>query len=109
MQVASKGSREAITYFTVIERFDEFTFLEVTIETGRTHQIRVHMQYIGHPVVGDLLYSRRKIPFATTGQILHAYKLGFVIRYRQIYGIHCPMPCDMTSIVNILGNKKRWG
>lgn len=45
MQVASKGSREAITYFTVIERFDEFTFLEVTIETGRTHQIRVHMQY----------------------------------------------------------------
>lgn len=107
MQVTLKNSREAVTHFKVIERFDEFTFLEVTIETGRTHQIRVHMQFIGHPVVADPIYSRKKPPFNIKGQALHAYKLGF---YHPSTGkfmeFTAPVPDDMSSILEILRNRK---
>jgi len=108
MQVTLKNSREAITHFEVIERFEDFTLLELTIETGRTHQIRVHMQYIGHPVVGDPVYSRKKAPFNIKGQALHAYKLGF---YHPSTGKYmeftAPMPEDMNSILEILRKQKR--
>jgi 23S rRNA pseudouridine1911/1915/1917 synthase len=71
-------SREAITYYKVLERFKDYTLVEVKIKTGRTHQIRVHMNYIGHPVVGDSTYGKRKEKYQVSGQLLHALKLGFI-------------------------------
>ena len=107
MQVTLKNSRDAITHFKVLERFKEFTFLELTIETGRTHQIRVHMQYIGHPVVGDPIYTRRKSPFNITGQALHAYKLVLCHpRTGKHMEFTAPMPDDMNSILEILRKEK---
>lgn len=76
MAVTPKG-KEAITHFKVLERFEKYTYLEVNIETGRTHQIRVHMAEIGHPVVGDMVYSNGKNEFQIEGQMLHAYRLEF--------------------------------
>lgn len=76
MAVTPKG-KEAITHFKVLERFEKYTYLEVNIETGRTHQIRVHMAEIGHPVVGDMVYSNGKNEFNVEGQMLHAHRLEF--------------------------------
>jgi len=77
MAVSKKG-KEAITHFKVLKRYKEYTYLEIKIETGRTHQIRVHMSEIGFPVVGDFVYSNGKNPFGIIGQALHAYKLEFM-------------------------------
>lgn len=77
MTVIDKNSKEAITHFKVLERFNRYTLLEVELETGRTHQIRVHMAYIGHPVVGDIVYSNKKSIFGLKGQLLHAKRLSF--------------------------------
>ena len=71
-----KDGKEAITNFTVLKRFKEYTYIECALETGRTHQIRVHMQFIGHPIVGDQTYGRRK-PVGDQGQFLHAKIIGF--------------------------------
>lgn len=73
--VTAKG-KEAITRFEVLERFGDYTLLELTLETGRTHQIRVHMAYIGHPIAGDISYGPRKT-LKGHGQFLHARTLGF--------------------------------
>lgn len=72
-----KNGKPAITHFKVLERFKNYTYLEVNIETGRTHQIRVHMSKIGFPIVGDSVYSNGKNPFGVEGQMLHSYKLEF--------------------------------
>lgn len=72
-----KDGKNAITNFTVIKRFEGFTLIECRLETGRTHQIRVHLEYIGHPLVGDQTYGRRKV-IGDCGQFLHAKKIGFV-------------------------------
>lgn len=72
-----KNGKEAITKFKVLKRYDKYTLVEVNIETGRTHQIRVHMSYIGHPVVGDNVYSKGKNEFNVEGQMLHAKHLEF--------------------------------
>ena len=72
-----KDGKEAITNFTVLKRFKEYTYIECALETGRTHQIRVHMQFIGHPIVGDQTYGRRKV-VGDQGQFLHAKIIGFV-------------------------------
>lgn len=73
------GGKEAITHYTVKERFGNYTWIECRLETGRTHQIRVHMASIHHPLVGDDVYGPEKCPFkGLQGQTLHAYKLGFV-------------------------------
>ena len=77
MAVSKKG-KEAITHITVLERFDGFTLLEVNIETGRTHQIRVHLSQIGYPIVGDFVYSNGRNPFGVEGQMLHSSRLDFV-------------------------------
>ena len=76
-QAVVKNGREAITHFTVLKRYKGFTLIECKLETGRTHQIRVHMEYIGHPLVGDKKYGRRKI-IGNQGQFLHAKTLGFI-------------------------------
>lgn len=77
MKVTDINSKEAITHFKVLERYNKATLIELRLETGRTHQIRVHMNYIGYPVVNDPVYGRRKI-IDDTGQCLHAKELGFV-------------------------------
>ena len=76
MCVTESNSKKAVTYFTVLERFDNATLIELELETGRTHQIRVHMDYIGHPVVNDPVYGNKKI-INDYGQMLHAKYLGF--------------------------------
>jgi 23S rRNA pseudouridine1911/1915/1917 synthase len=78
MAVNVKNGRRAVTHFKVLERFKETTLLELKLETGRTHQIRVHMSYIGHPLVGDTVYGRKKQKYNFEGQALHARLLGFV-------------------------------
>ena len=73
-----EGGREAITHFEVIDRFEGFTHLRLKLETGRTHQIRVHLSSLGHPVAGDEVYGPKKVITSLKGQCLHAKKLGFV-------------------------------
>lgn len=72
-----KDGKEALTHFKVLKRYEKYTLLEIKIDTGRTHQIRVHMAEIGHPVVGDIVYSNGKNEFGIEGQMLHARSLDF--------------------------------
>lgn len=74
----TKNGKQAITHFKVLKKYSKYTLLEIKIETGRTHQIRVHMAEIGYPVVGDAVYSNGKNEFGIEGQMLHAYKLEFM-------------------------------
>jgi 23S rRNA pseudouridine1911/1915/1917 synthase len=74
----STGGRDAVTHYEVLERFEGFTHLRLRLETGRTHQIRVHMAYMGHPVAGDDVYGPKKVITSLNGQCLHAKVLGFI-------------------------------
>ena len=78
MAINEKNGKPAVTHYTVLERFGNYTLIECKLETGRTHQIRVHMTSIGHPLVGDEIYGPAKCPFKLQGQCLHAMVLGFV-------------------------------
>lgn len=78
MAVVSKGGKRAVTHYRVLERFGKYTYVECELETGRTHQIRVHMASIGHPLLGDEVYGRGKTSFGLQGQVLHAMVLGIV-------------------------------
>lgn len=78
MAVTQKHSRHAVTHYRVLQRMKNFTLIEAQLETGRTHQIRVHMTYIGHPLLGDTVYGKKKQPFSLEGQVLHARVLGFI-------------------------------
>lgn len=78
MAVVRSGGREAVTHYRVLERFGNYTYIECRLETGRTHQIRVHMAGMGHPLLGDQVYGRGKAPFRLEGQTLHAMILGFM-------------------------------
>ncbi len=78
MCVTDKNSKHAVTHYEVIERFNGYTMLRCKLETGRTHQIRVHMAYIGHPVAGDDVYGPKKVIKSLNGQCLHAQKIGFI-------------------------------
>lgn len=77
MAVVHRNSRAAVTHYRVLERFSDYTYLELKLDTGRTHQIRVHLAYIGHPLVGDLKYGPARPHFGLQGQFLHAGVLGF--------------------------------
>lgn len=78
MCVTRENAKEAVTHYEVIKRYREFTHLKFRLETGRTHQIRVHMAYLGHPIAGDDVYGPKKVITKLSGQCLHAKKLGFV-------------------------------
>jgi len=102
--VVDKG-KHAVTHFQVIERFGDFTLVECRLETGRTHQIRVHMNYIGFPLVGDPKYGPRKtIDFG--GQVLHAGVLGFIHPTTDEYmEFEAPLPVDYVQLLEELRNK----
>ena len=77
MSIHSRNGREAITHYQVLERFGNYTYIQCELETGRTHQIRVHMASLGHPLLGDTVYGSSKNPYHLQGQALHAMILGF--------------------------------
>lgn len=92
MAVVSQGGKTAITHYRVLERFDQFSYVECRLETGRTHQIRVHMASIGHPVLGDDIYGPKKCPVkGLKGQTLHACVIGFVHPTTEEY-LECTAP-----------------
>lgn len=100
--VTDRNSKHAVTHFTVVERFGDYSLLELKLETGRTHQIRVHMKYIGHPLVGDPVYGKSK-GIKLNGQALHAAVLGFVHPSTGEYKeFSAPMPSDMNELLTIL-------
>ena len=78
MAVTAQNSKNAVTHYTVLKRFGDFTHLRLRLETGRTHQIRVHMSYIGHAVAGDEVYGPKNVIKSLGGQCLHAKKIGFI-------------------------------
>lgn len=93
MAVNEKNGKDAITHYKVLERFERYTYMEFKLETGRTHQIRVHMASIGHPLLGDALYSSGKSPYKLQGQTLHAMTIGFVHPSTKEYmEVSAPLP-----------------
>lgn len=104
MAVTFKNSKDAVTNYKVIERFPQgYTLLECTLETGKTHQIRVHMAYLEHPLVGDYTYGHKKKNTGLHGQVLHAYKLGFIHpTSKEKLVFESELPEDFKEILNIL-------
>lgn len=103
MAVNLKNGKEARTHYYVKERFARNTFIECRLETGRTHQIRVHMAYLGHPLVGDPLYGTRKNNLDFPGQALHAYALGFIHpRTEEPLYFEAPLPQHFQTILKEL-------
>ena len=101
MAVTSINSKDAITHLKVLKRFKDATLIELQLETGRTHQIRVHMNYINHPVVNDPVYGRRKL-IDESGQCLHAYSLGFNHPTTNKYmEFKCDLPECFKNILNM--------
>ena len=102
MAVTSENSKNAVTHFKVIERYKDATLIELKLETGRTHQIRVHMNYINHPVVNDSVYGKRKL-IDETGQCLHAKELGFIHPTTKKYMCFTSeLPKEFINILNKL-------
>jgi len=102
MAVAEDG-KKAITHYKVIKRFKDYTLVKCILETGRTHQIRVHMCYLGHPIVGDPVYGYKKQKFNLKGQLLHAQKLGFIHPTTGMYmEFEVEIPEHFKRIVDIL-------
>ena len=105
MAVVNTG-KEAITHFKVIERYDKYTLLEIKIETGRTHQIRVHLSQIGYPIVGDGVYSNGKNEWNIEGQCLHAKKLKFKHPItRENLNLEAPLPDYFKEVIRELENR----
>lgn len=105
MAVVKEGGRDAITDYEVLERFGKYTLVRCKLRTGRTHQIRVHMEYLGFPLVGDPKYSPMKTPFGIKGQALHSHTLEFTHpRTGERMKFEAPLPEDMHKIITRLHN-----
>lgn len=103
MAVQEVNGKRAVTHYRVLQRFDEYTYVECRLETGRTHQIRVHMASIGHPLLGDEVYGVRKCPFHLQGQTLHAKLLGFIHpRSGEYIETDAPLPEYFQHLLDIL-------
>ena len=103
MAVNEINGKSAITHYTVLERFREYTYIECQLETGRTHQIRVHMASIGYPILGDELYCSRNSPYHLDGQVLHAMVLGFIHPVTGAYlEVTAPLPEYFDHLLHIL-------
>ena len=102
MAIVPEG-KPAVTEFKVLERFENFTYVECKLQTGRTHQIRVHMTAIGHPLLGDTKYTARKNPFDITGQALHSHTLSLIHpTTKEQMSFTAPLPDDMKNILDKL-------
>lgn len=105
MAVVKEGGRDAITDYEVLERFGKYTLVRCKLRTGRTHQIRVHLEYLGYPLVGDPKYSPMKTPFGIKGQALHSHTLEFTHpRTGERMKFEAPLPEDMHKIITRLHN-----
>lgn len=106
MAVVEVNGKKAVTHYRILEQFEGNTLIEAELETGRTHQIRVHMAYLGHPVVGDTVYGYKKQRFDTKGQLLHARVLGFIHPASKEYmEFEAPLPDHFERILKLLRSK----
>lgn len=103
MAINQKNGKHAVTHYRVLKRFQNYTWIECRLETGRTHQIRVHMSSIGHPLLGDTVYGPARQPFSLEGQTLHAYILGFRHPSTGEYlEVTAPLPAYFQKLLEIL-------
>ncbi|MDD2971981.1 MAG: RluA family pseudouridine synthase [Lachnospiraceae bacterium] len=103
MSIVAKNGKNAVTHYRVLKRFKKYTYIECKLETGRTHQIRVHMASIGHPLLGDDVYTSQKCPYKLTGQTLHAMTLGFQHpRTKEYVEVIAPLPEYFVHLLNTL-------
>ena len=104
MSIHSRNGREAITHYQVLERFGNYTYIQCELETGRTHQIRVHMASLGHPLLGDMVYGPKKCPFPhLQGQTLHARTLGIIHpRTGEYLEVNAPLPAYFIELLDKL-------
>ncbi len=103
MAINEKNGKDAITHYRVLKRYKDYTYMEFQLETGRTHQIRVHMASIGHPLLGDMVYGPKKCPYKLQGQTLHAAIIGFVHPSTGEYmEVEAPIPEYFSHLLTIL-------
>lgn len=104
MSIHSRNGREAVTHYQVLERFGNYTYIQCELETGRTHQIRVHMASLGHPLLGDMVYGPKKCPFPhLQGQTLHARTLGIIHpRTGEYLEVNAPLPAYFIELLDKL-------
>lgn len=108
MTVSDKNSRNAITHITVLERFGKYTYIRCKLQTGRTHQIRVHTKHIGHAILGDKTYGPKKEEFSLAGQLLHAGEIGFIHpRSLENVSFSAPLPEDFKITLERIREKYR--
>lgn len=106
MAIARKDGREAVTHITVLERFGKYTLIRCKLETGRTHQIRVHVKSIGHPILGDKTYGLKKEEYSLVGQLLHAGEIGFIHpETGEMVSFSAPLPEDFSDTLEKIRNK----
>ena len=104
MAVTQKNARRAVTHWSVIARYNGYTHIRCELETGRTHQIRVHMAHIGHPLLGDLVYGHKRPEKGLSGQCLHARALRFIHpRTGELVTFTCPLPEYFQDVLARLG------
>lgn len=108
MAVTDKNSKDAVTHYEVLKRYGDFTHIKCILETGRTHQIRVHMAYIGHPLAGDPVYGPKKVIESLNGQCLHAGEIGFIHpRTGEYSEFRSGLPDYFTAFLNKLDKRNR--
>ena len=100
MSIHAKTGKNAITHYEVLKRFDKYTYIACQLQTGRTHQIRVHMASVGHPILGDTVYGNEKQPYKTQGQVLHAKILGIKHpRNDEYLEVDAPLPTYFSELL----------